>query len=102
MNSTNNGERPPRVLRPRQHAHNQNYSRGTRVYRIFGEPTRLVEHRGYICDFNKKEGYYKVKNQDGDIEVYSEEEIGTMLHIIKRNTNILQVLSAAKHERIIK
>ena len=56
--------------------HNQNHSRGTRVYRIFGEPTRLVEHQGYICDFDDKEEYYKVKCQDGDTEEYKEEEKG--------------------------
>ena len=43
-NNTNNDVPPPRVLRPRVKVHQQKYSRGTRVYRIFGEPQRLVEH----------------------------------------------------------
>jgi len=89
VNNTNNDVRPPRVIRPRHKVHQQKYSRGTRAYRIFGEPNRLVEHRGYICNFDKKEVYYKVKYQDGDTEEYNEEEIGTMLHKTKRNTNIL-------------
>ena len=89
------------MLQPRQQAHNQKYARGTRVYRIFGEPTKLVEHRGYICDFDAKQGYYKVKYRDGDTEEYNEEEIGTMLHKTTRNTNILQAMSATKHESII-
>ena len=46
----------------------QKYSQGTRVYQIFGEPNRLVEYRGHIFDFDKKEGYYKVKYQDGDTD----------------------------------
>ena len=71
------------------------------MYRIFGEPTRLVEHQGYICDFEKKKGYYKVKYQDGDTEEYEEKEIETMLHKTKQNTNILRALAATKHEQII-
>ena len=53
------------------------------MYSIFGEPNRLIEYQGYICDFNKKEEHYKVKYQDGDTEEYEEEEIGTMLHKTK-------------------
>ena len=100
-NNNNNDARPPRVLRPRQQVHTQNYYRGTKVYRMFGEPTRLVEHRGYIYGFDEKEGYYKVKYRDGDTAEYSEAEIETMLHRAERNTNLLQALSTIKHERII-
>ena len=100
-NNTNNDTRPPRVLQPRAKIHQQKYSQGTRVYRIFGEPNRLVEHRGYKCDFNKKEEYYKVKYQDGDTEEYTEDKIGTMLHKTKRNTNIMRALAATKHKQII-
>ena len=71
------------------------------MYKIFGALDRLVEHRGYICDSNKKEGYYKMKYQDCDTEEYDEEEIGTMLHKTKQNTNIMRALAATKHERII-
>ena len=94
-NDSNTDNKPARVLTLRPQIHQQKYSRGTRVYRIFGEVNRLVEHWGYICDFSKKEGFYKVKYQDG------EEEIETMLHKTKQNSNILQVLAATKHKRII-
>ena len=78
-NNTTNDVQPPRVLRPRVKVHQQKYSRGTRVYKIFGEPNRLVEHQEYMSDFDKKERYYKVKYQDGDTEDYTKEEIRTML-----------------------
>ena len=51
--------------------------------------------------FGKKEGYYKVKDKDGDREEYNEEEIKTMLDKTKKNPNILQALAATKHECII-
>ena len=58
VDNTNDDIRPPRVLRPQQEVHQQKYSQGTRVYRIFGEVNWLVEqHPGYICDFDKKKGY---------------------------------------------
>ena len=63
--------------------HQQKHPQGTRVYHIFGEPNRLVKHLGYICDFDKKEGYYKVKYQDGNTEEYEEKEIETMLRPTK-------------------
>ena len=96
--NNDNDAQTPRVLQPRAKIHQQKYPRGTRVYQIFGEPNRLVEHRGYICDFDKKEGYYKMKYQNGDTEECNEEEIGTMLHKIKQNTNIMRRLAASKHE----
>ena len=71
------------------------------MYRIFGEPNRLVEYRGHIYDFNKKEGYYKVKYQDGDTEEYGEEKIGTMLHQTKKSKNIMRAQTVTKHEQII-
>ena len=67
-NNNNDDNRPPRVLQPRPKVHQQTYSQGMRVYRIFGDVNRLLEHQGYICDFDKKEGYYKVKYQYGDTE----------------------------------
>jgi hypothetical protein len=45
----------------------------TTVYRIFCDDGTL--HQGYICDFHTKEGYYKIKYQDGDIEEATKEEI---------------------------
>ena len=101
VNNTNDDVRPPRVLRLQQKVHQQKYSGGIRVYRIFGEPNRLVEYRGYICNFDKKKGYYKVKYQNGNTEEYNEKEIETMLHKIKRDTSILQALSATKHGCIV-
>ena len=73
--TTNNDVRSPRVLRPRKKVHQRKYSRGTKVYKIFGKPNILVEHCGYNCDFNKKEGHYTVKYQDGDTYEYNKKEI---------------------------
>ena len=101
FNNANNDVPPTRVLRPRATVHKQKYARATRVYRIFGQPNRLVEHKGYISDFNKEEGYYNVKYQDGDNEEYTEDEIGTMLRPTERNTNNMRALAATKHEYII-
>ena len=100
-NNANNDVPPTRVLRPRVKVHQQKYARGTIVYRIFGEPNRLVEHRGYISDFDKEEGYYNVKYQDGDNKEYAKDEIGTTLHKAKKKKNIMRALAATKHERII-
>ena len=101
IDNANNDVPPTRVLRPRTKVHQQKYARGTRVYRIFGEPNRLVQNRGFISDFDKEKGYYNVKYQDGDNEEYTTDEIGTILHKTKRNNNIMRALAATKHERII-
>ena len=93
---------PPRVLTPRATVHKQKYTRATRVYRIFGKPNRLVEHRGYISDCDKIEEYYNLHYQDVDNKEYIEEKIGTMLRPTERNTNIMRVLAATKHALIIK
>ena len=77
--NANNDVPPTRVLHPRATVYKQKYAQATRVYRIFGKPNRLVEHKGYISDFDKEEGYYNVRYQDGDNEDHTEEEIGTML-----------------------
>ena len=71
------------------------------MYQIFLYPKRLVEHRGHICNFDKKEKYYKVKYQDGDMEKYDEGKIGTMHHKTNRNMNIMRALAATKYKRII-
>ena len=42
-----------------------------------------------------------MKYQDVDTEEYTKEEIGTIFHKTKRNTNILRALSATKHEQVI-
>ena len=98
-NNKDNDVQSQRVIWPRAKIHQQKHPQGTSVYRIFEERNRLVEHRGYICDFDKKEGYYKVKYQDGNTEEYEEKEIETMLRPTERNTNILRALAATKHDR---
>jgi hypothetical protein len=69
----------------------------TTVYRIFCDDGAL--HQGYICDFDTKEGYYKIKYQDGDIEEATEEEIDRMLHKPNK-TSMARALSATRFNRI--
>jgi hypothetical protein len=67
------------------------------VYRIFCDDGAL--HQGYICGFDTKEGYYKIKYQDGDIEEATEEEIHWMLK--KPNKmSMARALSANRFTRI--
>jgi hypothetical protein len=47
----------------------------TTVYKIFEDKI----HTGYICEFDLKDGFYKIKYQDGDIEEGTEEEISRLL-----------------------
>jgi hypothetical protein len=47
----------------------------TTVYKIFEDKI----HTGYICKFDLKDGFYKIKYQDGDIEEGTEEEISRLL-----------------------
>jgi hypothetical protein len=69
----------------------------TTVYRIFCDNGAL--HQGYICGFDTKEGYYKIKYQDGDIEEATEEEIDRMLR--KPNKIAMaRALSATRFDRI--
>ena len=56
-------------------------------------------YHGYICDFDRNEGYYKIKYEDGDIEECDREEIATMLHK-PNNNNIIQALAATWYERV--
>jgi hypothetical protein len=69
----------------------------TTVYRIFCDDGTL--HQGYICGFDTKEGYYKIKYQDGDIEEATEEEIDRMIRKPNK-TAMARVLSATRFERI--
>jgi hypothetical protein len=66
-----------RTLRTRATNKKQAHKLNTTVYRIFCDDGAL--HQGYICSFDTKEGYYKIKYQDGDIEEAAEEEIHRML-----------------------
>jgi hypothetical protein len=66
----------------------------TTVYKIFEDKI----HTGYICEFDPKDGFYKIKYQDGDIEEGTEEETSQLLK--KPNqTARKQVLSATIFER---
>jgi hypothetical protein len=64
------------------------------VYKIFEDKI----HTGYICEFDRRDGFYKIKYQDGDIEEGTEEEISQLLK--KPNqTAWNQALSATIFER---
>jgi hypothetical protein len=69
----------------------------TTVYRIFCDNGAL--HQGYICDFDTKEGYYKIKYQDGDIEEATEEEVDRMIKNQKK-TSMARALSATSYDRV--
>ena len=84
-----------RVLRPRVAMKHQVYSRGTRTYKSFNNKY----HRGYICDFDSKEGYYKVRYEDGDVADYDEDEIKSMLHK-PNNNNIREAMASTRFERV--
>ena len=75
--------------------HLQIYTRGTHVYKKFG----TKYYQGIIRDFDAKEGYYKVKYNDGDTEEYTKEEIKTMLHKPDIR-NIQQAMSVMRHARV--
>jgi hypothetical protein len=66
-----------RTLRTRATTKRQTHKLNTTVYRIFCDNGTL--HQGYICGFDTKEGYYKIKYQDGDIEEATKEEVDQML-----------------------
>lgn len=92
-------EPAPRVLRPRVLVYAQTSTRGTRVYKMFDGPReRSVCHQETIVNFDSRNvGYYKVRSEGGDTEEYDVEQIRVMLH--KPNyTNIVQALSATRHE----
>jgi len=95
--TSSNSENVPeqRVLRQRVPRHKQVYTRGTRVYKMFNNKY----YRGYICDFDDKEGYYKVKYEDGDIAEYNEVEIEGMRHKPDKN-NIILAMAATRFERV--
>jgi hypothetical protein len=69
----------------------------TTVYRIFCDDGTL--HQGYICGFDPKEGYYKIKYQDGDIEEATEEEVDRMIKKPNK-TSMARALSATSYDRV--
>ena len=84
-----------RVLRPRVQKKKQLYPRGTRVYKMFKDKY----HQGYICDFDDKEGYYKARYEDGDIEEYDEDQMKNILHR-PNNWNIRAAMAKTRFERV--
>jgi hypothetical protein len=72
----------------------QKLTLNTTVYKIFEDEI----HTGYICEFDPRDGFYKIKYQDGDIEEGTEEGISRLL---KRpnQTAWKQALSATIFER---
>jgi hypothetical protein len=64
------------------------------VYKIFQDKI----HTGYICEFDPKDGFYKIEYQDGDMEEGSEEEISQLLKE-PNQTAWKQALSAIIFER---
>jgi hypothetical protein len=99
-NSTNKhiiGTPTRRPLRTRATTKKQTHKLNTTMYRIFCDDGAL--HQGYICGFDTKEGYYKVKYQDGDIEEATEEEVERMLEKPNK-TAMAQALSATRFNRI--
>jgi hypothetical protein len=66
-----------RKLRTRAKQFKQAHKMNTAIYRIFCDDGTL--HQGYICGFDTKEGYYKIKYRDGNIEEATEEEVDRMI-----------------------
>jgi hypothetical protein len=91
VNKNNNINGIDNVTRPEEHSEENSQGRGhlrermipktqqlilnTTVYRIFEDKI----HTGYICEFDQKDGFYKIKYQVGDIEEGTEEEISRLL-----------------------
>jgi hypothetical protein len=86
-----------KLLRTRAKEKKQRHKLNTAVYRIFCDDGAL--HQGYICGFDTKEGYYKIKYQDGDIKEATEEEIDRMLKKPNK-TAMVRALSATRFDRI--
>jgi hypothetical protein len=86
-----------RTLRTRATEKKQAHKMNTTVYRIFCDNGAL--HQGYICGFDNKEGYYKIKYQDGDIKEATEEEVDRMLRKPNK-TAMARALSATRFDQI--
>jgi hypothetical protein len=70
-----------RRLRKRIIPKPQKLKLNTTVYKIFEDKI----HTGYICKFDPRDGFYKIKYQDGDIEEGTKEEISRMLKKPKKS-----------------
>jgi hypothetical protein len=86
-----------RQLRTRTTKKKQDHKLNTAVYRIFCDDG--AHHQGYICGFDTKEGYYKTKYHDGDIEEATEEEVYRMLKKPNK-TAMARALSATRFDPI--
>jgi hypothetical protein len=77
INEENTEETNPnrRQLRKRIIPKPQKLKLNTTVYKIFEDKI----HTGYICEFDPRDGFYKIKYQDGDIEEGTEEKISRLL-----------------------
>jgi hypothetical protein len=77
INEENNEDTTPhqRQLRKRIIPKTQKLKLNTTAYKIFKDKI----HTGYICEFDPRGGFYKIKYQDGDIEEGTEEEISRLL-----------------------
>jgi hypothetical protein len=64
---------PRRRLRKRIIPKPKKLKLNTTVYKIFEDKI----HTGYTCKFDPKDGFYKIKYQDGDIDEGTEEEMET-------------------------
>jgi hypothetical protein len=77
VNSEENSEEnsPRRRLRKKIIPKPQKLKLNRTVYKIFEDKI----HTGYICEFDPRDGFYKIKYQDRDIEEGTEEEISRLL-----------------------
>jgi hypothetical protein len=84
-----------RQLRTRANGKKQKHRLLTTIYKIFEGGI----HQGYICSFDTKEGSYKIKCRDGDIEEVDTDEVTRMLKKPNK-TAMAQALSETRFDRI--
>ena len=93
---------PPRVLtnettRSLRMRHTPKHAINTKVYKIFNEQF----HEGKIIQYDRINGYYKVRYKDNDEEEYDETEIAAMLKEPSKSDkdNLQRAMSATRYER---
>jgi hypothetical protein len=86
---------PQRRLRTRSKEKKQKHRLTTTVYKIFEGGI----HQGYICSFDAKEGFYKIKHRDGDIKEADTDVVTRMLEKPNK-TAMARALSATRFERL--
>ena len=87
----NNSQQSGCIFQPKRKEILQKYTRGTTEYKVFDNKT----YQGYICDYDKTNGYYKLIFEDGDNVEYNHKEIAMMLHKLDKS-NLLQELVATR------